>query len=548
MSYNRARLKSSLPRPTIAAPTRDSDKRPPAAPQQTASPLRPPPSAERSALIRERVATRTVASKRRLQRPDTPLRVLQQPIQAGMRKVFDLRRLLFVVGLTLIVLLLPTPAGLSLGGHKALALFVFSGLILALEPAPLPIVALLVPIVQIALGVDDAGGAFEPFGTPVVFLIMGSLFLAEALRKHGLTRRLALHAIVGSRGRFGQLLLALMGITGGLSMFVLNTATAAVLIPVAITIAQQVPRPEDGRKALSVLILAIGYSSSIGAIATIMGSGENAIASGLLQQLYGFGFVDWMKYGLPVALLLIPLAWLLLPRLFALPKLTIDIEPARREIERLGRLSGPEREIIAVLLISVSLWVGGGYIEHLLKLPTTLLSSAVIAIGAVAVLSVEKIVDWSDLKGVNWGVFFVIGAGLTLGDALEKTGASAWFADLMAPTFEGLPFVLVLGGLVLLAFCITQFMNNVPLGAILAPVLITLGQASAIDPLRLVFPTIFAVALAFALPSGSARMILIAVTGVVNRREMLRVGLIVGLACAGVIFLYFYTLSRFGWI
>ena len=150
------------------------------------------------------------------------------------------------------------------------------------------------------------------------------------------------------------------------------------------------------------------------------------------------------------------------------------------------------------------------------------------------------------LEGCELGVFFVIGAGLTLGDALEKTGASGWFADLVAPTFEGLPFVFVLGGLVLVAFCITQFMNNVPLGAILAPVLITLGQASAIDPLRLVIPTIFAVALAFALPSGSARMMLIAVTGVVNRREMLRAGTIVGLACAGVIFLFFYTLSRFG--
>ena len=510
--------------------------------------MRPPIEAQRSALIRERVATRTVTSKRRLQRPGTPLRVLQQPIQAGMRKVFDLRRLLFVLGLTVIVLLLPTPAGLSAAGHKALALFVFSGLILALEPAPLPIVALLVPIVQIALGVDDASGAFEPFGTPVVFLILGSLFLAEALRKHGLTRRLALHAIVRSDGRFGPLLFGIMAITGGLSMFVLNTATAAVLIPVAITIAQQVPRPEDGRKALAVLILAIGYSSSIGAIATIMGSGENAIASGLLEQLYGFGFIDWMKYGLPVALLLVPLVWLMLPRLFALPPLTIDIDPARREIERLGRLSGPEREIIAVLLVSVSLWIAGGYIEHFLKLPATLLSSAVIAIGAVAVLSVEKIVDWSDLKGVNWGVFFVIGAGLTLSDALEKTGASAWFANLMAPTFEGLPFVFVLGALILVAFCITQFMNNVPLGAILAPVLITLGQASSIDPVRLVIPTIFAIALAFALPSGSARMVLIAVTGVVSRREMMRTGAIVGLACAGVIFVFFYLLSQFGMI
>lgn len=548
MSYNRARLKSSLPRPTIGANARGDGRRGPEEPAEPTAPVRPPAQAERNALIRERVATRTVTSKRRLQRHGTPLRVLQQPIQAGMRKVFDLRRLLLVVGVTAIVLLLPTPEGLSINGHKALALFAFSGLILALEPAPLPIVALLVPIVQIALGVDDAGGAFEPFGTPVVFLILGSLFLAEALRKHGLTRRLALHAIVRSGGQFGPLLLALMVITGGLSMFVLNTATAAVLIPVAITIAQQVPRPEDGRKALAVLILAIGYSSSIGAIATIMGSGENAIASGLLGQLYGFGFVDWMKYGLPVVLVLIPLAWLLLPRLFALPNLTIDIDPARREIERLGRLSGPEREIIAVLLVSISLWVAGGYIEHLLNLPATLLSSAVIAIGAVAVLSVEKIVDWSDLKGVNWGVFFVIGAGLTLGDALEKTGASAWFANLVAPTFEGLPFFGVLAALILLAFCITQFMNNVPLGAILAPVLITLGQASGIDPVRLVIPTIFAVALAFALPSGSARMILIAVTGVVNRQEMLRTGVIVGLACSSAIFVYFLLLSQLGLI
>ena len=339
-----------------------------------------------------------------------------------------------------------------------------------------------------------------------------------------------------------------MAITGGLSMFVLNTATAAVLIPVAITIAQQVPRAEDGRKALAVLILAIGYSSSIGAIATIMGSGENAIASGLLEQLYGYDFIDWMKYGLPITLLLMPLVWLILPRLFALPKLMIDIEPARQEIARLGKLSGPEREVIIVLLVSVSLWVAGAYIETLLRLPATLLSSAVIAIGAVAVLSVEKIVDWSDLKGVNWGVFFVIGAGLTLGDALEKTGASAWFANLMAPTLEGLPFIFVLAALILLALCITQFMNNVPLGAILTPVLITLGQASDIDPVRLVIPTIFAIALAFTLPSGSARMILIAVTGVVDRKEMLRSGLIVGLACATIIFLFFYLLSRFNMI
>jgi sodium-dependent dicarboxylate transporter 2/3/5 len=547
MAYNRSRLKSSLPRQVTIGAQRATRSSPDQQDQQATPHVQATPVVDPAA-IRTRAATRTVATKRRIQRRVTPLEVLQRPVQAGVRKVFDLRRLLYVVVLTTIVLLLPQPEGLSADGHRALALFIFTGSILALEPAPLPIAALLVPIMQIALGIDRVEGAFAPFGTPVVFLILGSLFLAEALRKHGLTRRLALYAIAASGGRFSLLLLGLMAITGGLSMFVLNTATAAVLIPVAITIAQQVPRPEDGRKALTVLMLAIGYSSSIGGMATIMGSGENAIASGLLSQTLDFGFLDWMQYGLPVMLLLLPLSWLILPRIFKMPAITIDTTPARQELQRLGGLSGPEREIIVVLVISVTLWIAGSSVENLLQLPTTLLSSAVVAIGAVALLSVEEVIDWNDLKGVNWGVFFVIGAGLTLGDALTKTGASEWFAQLLAPNLQNLSYTVILAALILLAFVLTQFMNNVPLGAILAPVLITLGSATGIDPVRLVIPTIFAVAIAFALPSGSARMTLIAVTGTVSSKDMIRSALIVGIPCIAVIFLFFYLASLFGFI
>jgi sodium-dependent dicarboxylate transporter 2/3/5 len=156
-----------------------------------------------------RVATsvdRTLTSKRRLQRRTIPLAVLPQPLQAGVRKVFDLRRFLLVIGLTIGVLLLPEPPGLAPEGQRALALFVFTGAILSLEPVSLPIAALLVPICQIALGIDTASGAFAPFGQPVLFLILGSLFLAEALRKHGLTRRIALYTIVLSKGTRQRLL------------------------------------------------------------------------------------------------------------------------------------------------------------------------------------------------------------------------------------------------------------------------------------------------------------------------------------------------------
>ncbi|MBX3015184.1 MAG: SLC13/DASS family transporter [Caldilineaceae bacterium] len=544
MAFKRTRLKSELPK---KASWSVSSKRtmPPGPATDGAEPNlgTTPNASSRGTLL-------TTTSKRRLQRRTTPLAVLQQPLQASVRKVFDLRRFLFVIGLTVAVLLLPQPAGLDVMGHRALALFVFTGAILALEPAPMPIAALMVPIAQIALGISSDTGAFASFGRPVLFLILGSLFLAEALRKHGLTRRLALYAIVQSGGNFRYLVLGLMCITGFLSMWVLNTATTAVLIPVAITIAQRIQRQEVAQRALTILILCIAYSASIGAMATIMGSGENAIASGLLSEYTptGFGFLDWMKYGLPIVLILLPLSWFLLFRALPIPPLVIDTEPVAQELARTGGLSGPEREIVVVLLSSVTLWVAGSSIEQWLQLPATLLSSAVIAIGAVALLSIEEIVDWNDLKGVNWGVFFVIGAGLTLGDALDRTGASLWFANLLSPLLTPLPYAAILAILVVVGFGLTQLMNNVTLGAILAPLLITLGQASGIAPTRLLIPTILTLALAYMLPSASARMTLVAVTGAVNAKDMVRAGLVVGVPSAVVLFCFFLGLSLFGLI
>lgn len=545
MTVKRSRLKSTLPQePTWTLPKTHDRKR------LDPSPLSKSTADSQEEEKRTQVRPLTTTSKRRLQRRMAPLELIQQPLQASVRKVFDLRRMLYVLTLTIVVLLLPTPEGLSPEGHRALALFVFTGSILALEPAPLPIAALMVPIAQIALGISVASEAFSPFGTPVLFLILGSLFLAEALRKHGLTRRLALYAILRSGGNFRLLVLGLMLITSMLSMWVLNTATTAVLIPVAITIAQRIQREEDARRALTLLILCIAYSASIGAMATVMGSGENAIASTALDQhlALGFGFLDWMKYGLPLVLMLLPVSWLVLFWVIKVPKITIDTTPVQQEIDRSGTLSAPEREILLVLGVSVIFWVAGSTIEQWLQLPNTILSNAVVAIGAVAVLSVEEIVDWNDLKGVNWGVFFVIGAGLTLGYALEKTGATIWFASLLAPVLRPLPYVVILSALIGLGFVLTQFMNNVTLGAILTPVLITLGQASGIAPARLLLPTIFVLALAYMLPSASARMTLVAVTGVVERKDMVRAGIIVGIPSALIILAFFYTLSNYGLI
>jgi sodium-dependent dicarboxylate transporter 2/3/5 len=206
--------------------------------------------------------------------------MIQYPLKATQQAVFDLRRFFVVLALTGVALLLPFPEGLSPEGQRAVALFVFTGSILALEPAPLPISALLVPVAQVALGIDTASGAFGAFAQPSLFLVLSSLFLAEALRKHGLTRRLAIYAIVASGGSLPRLLFNLMAMTTLLSMWVLNTATTAVLIPVALTIAPACHPAGAGAPVVATLVLGIAYAASLGGMATIVGSGENAIAAG----------------------------------------------------------------------------------------------------------------------------------------------------------------------------------------------------------------------------------------------------------------------------
>jgi sodium-dependent dicarboxylate transporter 2/3/5 len=550
MTTNRPRLKSSLPKRAtwldVAEPGHGEPGGPGGANGAGGAPVggvagAPPELAPRR--LRS-----TTTSKRRIGRRVRPLELIQQPLEAAGRKVFDLRRFLLVLAASGLVLLLPTPPGLTLEGHHALSLFVFTGMILSLQPVPLPIAALLVPVAQVALGIDVISGAFAPFADPVIYLILASLFLAEALRKHGLTRRLALYAIVWSRGNFHRLILLLITLTAFLSMWVLNTATAAMLIPVAISIAQQLQEREDAPKLLAVLVLAIGYGSSIGGIGTPMGSGENAIASGQLNAAVSFDFFQWVAYGLPMVLALAPLTWLLLITVFRVPPVQLQVTPALRELVRSRGLTSQQKELIGVLGLSIGLWVGGSMVERSLQLPATLLSSAVVAILAVALLSVEELIDWNDLKGVNWGITFVIGAGLTLGDALDKSGASQWIVSLVEPLLAGLPYIAILALVVVSTFTLTQFMNSVTYGAILSPILVTLGVSSGIAPPRLLLPFVFTLALCYMLPNSSARMTLVAVSGAVDAPTMLRSGLGVGIPSAMLVFVFFAVLSWLGLI
>lgn len=454
-----------------------------------------------------------------------------------------------VLALTAAVLMLPAPPGLGVAGQRGLAAFVFTGAILALEPVALPIAALMVPLALVALQVADTPQAFETYSRPVVFLILGSLFLAEALRKHGLTRRLALATLVASRGRVHRLLFGLMALSAGLSMWIENTATAAMLVPVAITIAKEVADRERARRLLVLLVLGIAYAASLGGMATIMGSSSNAVASSYLAQVRVWTFLDWMAYGLPALVLLFPLTWWLLLRLLPPAVVELDIAPVRSQLAEMGATSRTEKEILGVLALSALLWIGGPLLERALGLPPTLLSAAMVAVMAVSYLAVRQILDWNDLQDVSWGIFLIIGAGLALGEALGRSGATEWLAQLIGPLVSGAPLALALFVLVVVSALLTNLLNNTTIAAVFVPILIRLATD---DPGRgvlvLVLPVALATTFGYSLPSASGRMALIAATGIVRRGEMFRYGLIVTAASSTALALFFYLLTLVGWI
>lgn len=496
----------------------------------------------------------------RMQRPP-PVPVAAPPEYQGLRVLVPqfvrnvpglgrfFNRFSIVIILTLAVLAMPTPEGLTSQGHGALALFVFTGSILALEPVSLPIAALMVPVALVALGTGTTEQAFEPFSRPVVFLILASLFLAEVLRSHKLTRRLALLTIVASGGEIRRLLFGLMVIAAVLSMWVENTATAAVLIPVALTISRQISDPAKARSLLVLLVLGIAYSASLGGMVTITGSASNAVASGFLTQITKWTFVDWVIYGFPSFLLIFPLTYWILVRMAPIDVKHIDIAPARVELDKLGPMVRSDYEIIGVMIAAAFFWITGSFIEPALGLPPTFLSAAMVAVGAVAYLAVRRLFSWEDVKGVSWGIFLIIGAGLALGEALNRTGTTGWFADIITPLIVGPPLIVSLLLMTYLSALLTNVMNNTTIAAVFVPILISLAQSDPnFNAVQLVLPVTLATTFGYSLPSASGRMALIAATGIVSRGEMMRYGLIVTAASTGVLALFFYVLAVLGWI
>ena len=444
------------------------------------------------------------------------------------------RRIGFWVGIAgfLVTLLVSPPAGMPQTAWSTAGLVWWMAAWWMSEAMPLSATAFLPFIVLPLLGVADSGKTAAAYYSPIMFLFLGGAFLALAIERTGLHRRLA-HAILGLAGtKSWQLLLAVMSATALISMFISNTSTALIMMPMALAMLASGGVKEGETLGIGgALPMGIAFAASIGGLGTMVGSPTNAIAAGLLDKSLGvkISFAEWSLYGIPIVILAVPLAALIIARVQHLGEDRFDPVAARASIAQSPAWSVPEKRLVPVFVLTVLAWV---------TLPLTasyfpkdsLVDGTIAAIAGLSLFVIpdgtgRKMLNWNEANRAPWDVVLMFGGGLALAMGMTASGLADWLGLMLLPLKSvPLPIVaLVLVGFVVL---VTEFASNVAAASGIMPVVGALVFALGADPILLALPAALAASWGFMLPSGTGPNAIAWATGHIAMPRVLRAGLL----------------------
>jgi solute carrier family 13 (sodium-dependent dicarboxylate transporter), member 2/3/5 len=429
-----------------------------------------------------------------------------------------------------LMLLLPAPAGMELAAWRIAALTILMAIWWMTEALPLTITALLPFLFAPLFGVMTANEIAGEYYSPILFLILGGAFLALAIERVGLHRRLAVAILKLAKPTSTGLLFAFMTATALLSMFISNTSTALIMVPIALAVlaAGKVAEGETGGFAGAVM-MGIAFAASIGGLGTLVGSPTNAIAQALIEKQLGvsIGFLDWMKFGVPVVLIAIPVAMFILIRVQRLDHDTFDAQGAAQALGSNPAWSIAEKRLVPLLLLVFIGWVSLEWVKPLL--PKDTITDGTIAIAGALFLFVipdgtgRPLLNWKEADRAPWGVIMMFGGGLALAAAMTASGLAAWLGNVLAP-LGSLPLILLAAAIVALTIIITEFASNVATASGIMPVLAALIATTGVDPILLALPVAFAASWGFMLPSGTGPNAIAWSTGHIALPRMLTAG------------------------
>lgn len=408
-----------------------------------------------------------------------------------------------------------------------ISMLVFVAILWLTEAIHVSITALLIPLLAVFLGVFNTQAALNNFSNSIIFLFLGGFALAAALHKQKLDQAIADKVLILAQGKMSVAVFMLFGVSAGLSMWISNTATTAMMLPLVLGVMSKLDGDKNHRTFLFVL-LGIAYSASIGGIATLVGSPPNAIAAAEV----GLNFTEWMELALPISLLLMPVAVLVL-YVMTKPDLSHKFELDHQPVE----WTNGKKVTLAIFLLTVTLWIFSKPINTMLggfaKFDT------LVAIGAILLLGASRSVEWKDIeKTTDWGVLILFGGGICLSNVLKETGTSVFLAHGLSGFLEQAGVLLTILAVVAFVVFLTEFASNTASAALLVPVFATIAEALGMSPVILSALIAVAASCAFMLPVATPPNAIVFGTGHIKQKEMMRIGLVLNIACIGVLTLF----------
>ena len=474
------------------------------------------------------------------------------------------------VAVFLIVLALPTPEGMTADGHRAGAVAALMVVWWLSEALPLAATAL-VPIALFPmLGVLKSSDVTRAYGDHIVFLFAGGFFIAMAMQKWGLHERIALNIISRAGTNLRGLVLGFMIAAAFLSMWISNTATALMMVPIAIAVIDEIERragPAQAGPFSACILLGIAYACSIGGVGTLIGTPPNGVLVSQLATLFPeapeIGFVQWMMFGVPFVLIFLPIAWILLTsvlfRLGSMPSSGAHEEIVGR-LRALGPMNKGEKIVSVISILTALGWIFRRDIElgefvisgwsDLFPNPAFIHDSTV-AICATVVLFLAPVdlkkgefaLDWEWARKIPWGILLLFGGGLALARAFTASGLVDWLGGKLTLLADAPPFMVV-GAIALMLTFLTEFTSNTATTTIMMPILGGAGApAMGVHPLLLMVPAALSASCAFMMPVATPPNAVVFGSGRISIPQMAKAGILLNLIGVVLVTLLVYFVA-----
>ncbi len=403
------------------------------------------------------------------------------------------------------------------------------------------------------LGIADMKTVSANYGSPIVFLFFGGFVMALALEKVNLHRRIALNIVKLTGTTPDKVILGFMLATAALSMWISNTATTVVMLPIALSVIDLLINDEDGftkqdKNFALALMLGIAFSANVGGIATIIGTPPNTVMVGFVEQQYGtdISFLNWMLMGVPFSAIMIFVIYMVLVKIVYPNHLGAKNDSKQiieTELKKLGKLAGTEKRVMIIFIITMLSWIFRQYINDWVPF-ITLSDAGISLLAAFSLFAIpfsfnkgEFILEWKDTVKLPWGILILFGGGLALASGLSAAGVIDYIGEQVASN-DALPIFGISLALIAILLFMTELMSNVALVAIFAPVIAGIAIGFDTEILHLLIPITMASSCAFMLPMATPPNAIVFASGYIKVAEMAKAGALLNLIAIAVICLF----------